>query len=311
MEKELEEYKSQLALVQISLQKTPQNEELQLLENDLKELISLTENLLQESVENDKNTFQNSQNGVAGFNTSKPVHIDFTPGNLVMARWVSGDYLFYPSRITAVSGFGANKKYTVQFLDYPDIETVSLKHIKAMPEEKRQEIEGNKEILKKSTTIRSTPVREPTKAISVASMSTSPSNYASRASSPDMKSSAAVTANVSPIQNVAQHVSTLPKISPIPPSNPPPVPSVSYSQKQQKQLKPKAALEASQNSWKQFAARGVKTGRVGKRKKIGESSIFKSTEDFPGRTNPKNFGNVARSGHREKHIYNYREDEDS
>jgi survival-of-motor-neuron-related-splicing factor 30 len=53
--------------------------------------------------------------------------------------------------------------------------------------------------------------------------------------------------------------------------------------KKKKIDKGKGALEAEKKKWQTFAAKGVKGARVGKTKKIGEGSMFRTPESVNGR----------------------------
>ncbi|EPY52100.1 splicing factor Spf30 [Schizosaccharomyces cryophilus OY26] len=316
MEDEYKQYQSQLALVKISLEKDPDNQELLALKNDLEELVDLTGEVINEKGQETQKQTKLEENGFSAVDSKSMANaqnLEFFPGDLVMARWTSGDYAFYAGKITAVSGYGPNKKYTIQFLDYPEVETVSSKNVKAMPEAKRRNMLVMSSSLNKAPRAGFSPnptvSMAPSRSISPMANSRIHPSIASpeRAFSP---ATAAGAAKVAPVGSF--HTASKPP----PPTTVPEPPAIStppppIAQKPKTQLKPNAALEASKNSWKQFASRGVKTGRVGKRKKIGETSMFRSPEDAAARVGFMGNGRGAtKPASREKHVYNYKEDED-
>ncbi|WBW75347.1 splicing factor Spf30 [Schizosaccharomyces osmophilus] len=316
MEDEYKQYQSQLALVKISLEKDPANQELLALQNDLDELVHLTQQLINEKeqeTQKQKKLEENGQSTTGSKSLANAQKLELFPGDLVMARWTSGDYSFYAGKITAISGHGANKKYTIQFLDYPEVETVSPQNLKAMPEAKRRSIAM---LGSSNNALRAGLSPIPTASV-VPSRSISPNSSSKTQpfkASPERVFSPTTSAPPSKVVPVGSIPTTSrpppPTIVPEPPAiaTPPPLPS----QKPKKQLKPNAALEASKNSWKQFASRGVKTGRIGKRKKIGETSMFRSPEDAADRVGfmGGNRGST-KAAPREKHVYKYKEDEDN
>ncbi|EEB07806.1 splicing factor Spf30 [Schizosaccharomyces japonicus yFS275] len=272
MDAEIEQYKVQLELVKHSLGKDPDNSELITLKDELEELIKLSDSLAKASdiVPSDETT-----ETTEGRNEKEPSDqqpgklLNAKPGDLLMARWLSGDKAYYPAKVIAVSGAREWKKYTVKFIDYPNTETVPIDCVKLLPESKKRNIE----ITQPRNLALPPPPPPPSKPVNMPPPPPPPSSA--------QPSAPYTTSNVA-----------------------------SYTQKMQKHLKPKAALEASQNSWKQFAARGVKAGRVGKRKKIGETSIFRSPEGLNGRVGFMGSGRgTTKSAAREKHIYKASDDD--
>ncbi|EPX72098.1 splicing factor Spf30 [Schizosaccharomyces octosporus yFS286] len=316
MEDEYKQYQSQLALVKISLEKDPANQELSALRNDLEELVQLTRQLIDEKAQElqKQKKLEENQHSTTGSQTSANAQkLEFFPGDVVMARWISGDQSFYTGKITAVSGYGANKKYTIQFLDYPEVETVSPRDLKAVPETKRK-IAG----IPSSSSNGPRVGFSPFSAASVTSSRSISPNASSKTQSLRASPERTFASATSPPSSKVAPVYSLPTTSkPDPPivseppaiATPPPPPP---SQKPKKQLKPNAALEASKNSWKQFASRGVKTGRIGKRKKIGETSMFRSPEVAADQLGSMSSNRGAsKAAPRGKHVYNYNEDEDN
>lgn len=80
--------------------------------------------------------------------------------------------------------------------------------------------------------------------------------------------------------------------------------------KKGRKLEQKKVLEAGQKKWQDFAAKGVK-GKLGKPKKIGESSMFRTPESVHGRVGFTGSGQPMRKDvTRGKHIYQHNEDDD-
>jgi len=70
-------------------------------------------------------------------------------------------------------------------------------------------------------------------------------------------------------------------------------------------------LDASKNKWQAFAAKGVKTNKAAKAKKIGEGSMFRTPDGIHGRVGFTGSGQPMRKDvAREKHIYQQNENDD-
>ncbi|KAI5787907.1 hypothetical protein FPQ18DRAFT_262951, partial [Pyronema domesticum] len=81
--------------------------------------------------------------------------------------------------------------------------------------------------------------------------------------------------------------------------------------KKKKIDKGKGALEAEKKKWQTFAAKGVKGARVGKMKKIGEGSMFRTPESVNGRVGFTGSGQPMRKDvTRGKHIYSHADEEE-
>ncbi|KAI5849736.1 hypothetical protein BZA05DRAFT_401378 [Tricharina praecox] len=80
--------------------------------------------------------------------------------------------------------------------------------------------------------------------------------------------------------------------------------------KKGRKLEQKKVLEAGQKKWQDFAAKGVK-GKMGKTKRIGEASMFRTPDSVHGRVGFTGSGQPMRKDvTRGKHIYQQAEDEE-
>lgn len=141
-----ESYKYQLEQVELALAKDPNNEELQKLQHDLKELIALTAQLEEQQQQQKKKTPTSSSPSTWQQRTPSPSSAEtatalktnqFSVGQDVMARW-SGDGQFYRATITAIGG--ADQVFSVKFRGYQDTEVVRAEDIKPLDTKKRQGI---------------------------------------------------------------------------------------------------------------------------------------------------------------------------
>ncbi|EWC46889.1 hypothetical protein DRE_03901 [Drechslerella stenobrocha 248] len=70
-------------------------------------------------------------------------------------------------------------------------------------------------------------------------------------------------------------------------------------------------LDASKSKWQAFAAKGVKSNKAGKTKKIGEGSMFRTPDGIHGRVGFTGSGQPMRKdAAREKHVYQRTENDD-
>ncbi|CEI94149.1 hypothetical protein RMCBS344292_08370 [Rhizopus microsporus] len=128
---EIESYKFQLEQVELALASDPNNEELQKLQHDLKELISLFEAQLQKTPEHPKQKTPTTPTTPS--TTALKTH-EFSIGQEVMARW-AGDGQFYKATITAIGG--ADQVFSVRFKGYKETEFVNSEDIKPIITKKR------------------------------------------------------------------------------------------------------------------------------------------------------------------------------
>ncbi|KAJ6261188.1 hypothetical protein Dda_3856 [Drechslerella dactyloides] len=70
-------------------------------------------------------------------------------------------------------------------------------------------------------------------------------------------------------------------------------------------------LDESKSKWQAFAAKGVKSSKAGKAKKIGESSMFRTPDGIHGRVGFTGSGQPMRKdAAREKHVYQQADNDD-
>ncbi|KAK6354988.1 hypothetical protein TWF696_004114 [Orbilia brochopaga] len=70
-------------------------------------------------------------------------------------------------------------------------------------------------------------------------------------------------------------------------------------------------LDESKSKWQAFAAKGVKSNKAGKAKKIGESSMFRTPDGIHGRVGFTGSGQPMRKdAAREKHVYQQADNDD-
>ena len=72
---------------------------------------------------------------------SKPEYVVFKVGDVVSAKWASGDGGYYPAKVTQVTGSSALPYYTVQFIKYSDtMRTLPAYNVKALADEKKRKV---------------------------------------------------------------------------------------------------------------------------------------------------------------------------
>lgn len=158
--------RSQLETVQSGLQADPENGELQNLKAELEEVIALAESGIAElkpapALEPAKPTQQPSPPPVkekwsrenhpayqAGYRKptvvpqspveEAPTPTGYSVNDTVLAKWVSGDNLFYPARITSITGSSTAPVYVVTFKSYGTMETLSAKDLKPVSNDSKK-----------------------------------------------------------------------------------------------------------------------------------------------------------------------------
>jgi len=71
----------------------------------------------------------------------KPEHVIFKVGDVVSAKWASGDGGYYPAKITAVTGSSSLPYYTVQFIKWSDtMETLPAYHTRVLADDKKRKV---------------------------------------------------------------------------------------------------------------------------------------------------------------------------
>ncbi|OLL25604.1 Splicing factor spf30 [Neolecta irregularis DAH-3] len=124
---EHEQYKYQLSQVAAALQADLHNPELLALQSELQDIIALTA---------PAKLPERSHSPPPA-----PAPALFRPGDIVMARWLTGDGSLYPARITSLSGSLTNPVYTVLFLNYNNTETLRSEHVKQISESRKRALE--------------------------------------------------------------------------------------------------------------------------------------------------------------------------
>jgi survival-of-motor-neuron-related-splicing factor 30 len=63
----------------------------------------------------------------------------FKVGDVVSAKWVSGDGAYYPAKVTEVTGSSSHPYYTVQFIKWEDtIQTLPGYHLRVLTDDKKR-----------------------------------------------------------------------------------------------------------------------------------------------------------------------------
>lgn len=268
MSDELEEYKSQLAVVEEGLAEDPGNETLLDLKKELADLIGL----LDEQNDNDGESGGKEQSEattpVEEVNRAKsasselhlesggppsespppyrPQHppqekengnrVQFRAGDVVLAQWLSGDKQYYQAKITSVTGSMSKPRYTVKFPKHNSTETLAAESVRQMP---------TTHVNKKPTI--------PTK-----------TRPADKVSKPD---------NQAP-------------------------------KKVQHQPSKAQILDSGKQKWQQFTKKGLKQGKGTKAKKLGESSMFRSPDDPLAKVGVVGSGRgMSKEKPRTKHVF--------
>lgn len=161
---DLRNFQLQLDQVNDGLTVAPDDEELLTLKEELTDLISLLkEQLVTEQAEQaskHQKKWQQQKKPVTSATASPTPHIatsdgdennntpeptsdnknkPFVVGDVVSAKWASGDGAYYPAKITSATGSSAAPYYTVQFLKYDETyETLPHYHIRVLAEDKKR-----------------------------------------------------------------------------------------------------------------------------------------------------------------------------
>ncbi|RPA81463.1 hypothetical protein BJ508DRAFT_326360 [Ascobolus immersus RN42] len=308
MEAELAEYRLQLETVEASLKANPENAELQTLADELKEIIALTETVIaeqnggvlpspqQQSKPSSSNSTPRNNNNSApppppqsssnapppppgAFNYGAPAPPSNDPfaaypppppswkvGDQVAARWTSGDGSYYPARITSITGSSADPVYIVKFHKYNVTETLKGSNVKPLT--------GKDAVLSGGLAPGAPKKASGKKEVSSAVIS-QPANIDSSLAEQHRRTQAL---------NVLG--------------------ADSRGSKVQKKLKHGKELNEGKKKWLEFASKGVKMGG-GVKRKIGETSMFRTPEGVHGRVGFTGSGQPMRkeSNVRGKHRY--------
>ena len=78
--------------------------------------------------------------------SSTPKPETFKVGDVVSAKWVSGDGAFYAAKITQVTGLSTKPNYTVKFLKWEDspMETLPYYHVQELKEHQKRKVGAEK-----------------------------------------------------------------------------------------------------------------------------------------------------------------------
>lgn len=270
MSEELEEYKSQLAVVEEGLSEDPENATLLDLKKELVDLIGL----LDEQNDNDgesgskvqskattpveevnraksassepklESDGQPSQSPPQSRSTPPPApqekennnRVQFKAGDMVLAQWLSGDKQYYQAKVTSVTGSMSNPRYTVKFPKHNSTETLPADSVRHMP----------------ATHVNKKP---------------------------------AVPPKTLPTDKVSKPDSQAPK-------------------KVQHQPSKAQILDSGKQKWQQFTKKGLKQGKGMKAKKLGESSMFRSPDDPLAKVGVVGSGRgMSKEKPRTKHVF--------
>ncbi|KAA8916866.1 hypothetical protein TRICI_000985 [Trichomonascus ciferrii] len=272
MSDELEEYKSQLAVVEEGLTEDPENATLLDLKKELVDLIGLldeqkdsdgesgskdetkTTNTTTTPVEEDNRAKSASseprlesdehRSQSPPQSTSPPPRyqkeninrVRFTAGDMVMAQWLSGDKQYYQAKVTSVTGSMSNPRYTVKFPKHNTTETLPADSVRQMP----------------ATHVNKKPAIPP---------------------------------KTRPIDKVSKPDNQAPK-------------------KVQHQPSKAQILDSGKQKWQQFTKKGLKQGKGMKAKKLGETSMFRSPDDPQARVGVVGSGRgMTKEKPRTKHVF--------
>ena len=251
----------QLDVVRGQLRDDPENQELQGLEAELKDVIALLgENIAELQPKNNKSTQPEkpadsadarpekwSTDSAAAKKATPAVEdkeeapVNYQVNDTVMAKWVSGDRAFYPAKITSITGSSTAPIYIVKFKGYEGTETLRAKDIR---------LASNKRKADGPPAAAAAPAPAPP--------------------APGLVSSADATVYPVPNKDAQKDADTAraPKA---------------------KKIKAKRELEASKNKWQEFNTKS----KFGKSKK--KESMFRTPEGINGRGMPPRPG--ARRSH--------------
>jgi survival of motor neuron-related-splicing factor 30 len=158
---DLRNFQLQLDQVNDGLTVAPDDEELLTLKEELTDLITLLkEQLAAEQAEQAAKQQKWQQKKPVTSLTASPVphsasdenndtpepapetkNKQFFVGDVVSAKWASGDGGYYPAKITSATGSSAAPYYTVQFLKYDETyETLPHYHIRVLAEDKKRKV---------------------------------------------------------------------------------------------------------------------------------------------------------------------------
>ena len=130
-EEDLETYQVQLQQVEVALANDPDNDGLNDLRKELKELISLTEQALAQQQQQAAAATSSSASSKK-HNAQSSSALQWKAGDECLAKY-SSDGQWYPARIASVGGSVENRVYTIVFKSYNTTELVNSASIKLIP----------------------------------------------------------------------------------------------------------------------------------------------------------------------------------
>jgi survival of motor neuron-related-splicing factor 30 len=128
-EEDLETYQVQLQQVEVALANDPDNDGLNDLRKELKELISLTEQALAQQAAATSSSAPGSSKKQNAQSSSAPL---WKAGDECLAKY-SSDGQWYPARIASVGGSVESRVYTIVFKGYNTTELANFASIKPIP----------------------------------------------------------------------------------------------------------------------------------------------------------------------------------
>uniref|UniRef100_A0A060T336 ARAD1C29348p n=1 Tax=Blastobotrys adeninivorans TaxID=409370 RepID=A0A060T336_BLAAD len=140
---EIEQYRDQLASVRDGLKENPSDETLLNLEKELSELLDLLQ-----AQDGNLPSSENSETVINESSVDSPSHqspqpsaappphphpstsrLRFNVGDTVLAQW--RDKRYYQAKITQITGSTLNPRYTVNFVKFSEVETLSQDNVRA------------------------------------------------------------------------------------------------------------------------------------------------------------------------------------
>lgn len=137
---DIDELEVQLAQVDGALLQRPEHPDLLTLRTELQDLIALTRKHLPTDGAPDSGAHGSDRpplsDGRSDAGRPGETTVAFRPsvGDVVRAKWITGDHQFYAAKIVSQTGDPAAPLYTVKFLDYADRCTVKAHQVKPLHE---------------------------------------------------------------------------------------------------------------------------------------------------------------------------------
>ena len=202
----------------------------------------------------------------------------YAVGDNVLARWTSGDNQLYPARITSITGSRENPVFLVKFTQYNVTEQLYPKDLRPASKKRKAAAAA---------------------AAAAASSSSTAAGSGSAAAAGAGDGGSPNTAVISQPASINAELAEARRSGSEKPDSAGGSSSATAAggaggggggggaasggpKKKTRKLEQKKVLEAGQKKWQDFAAKGVK-GKVGKTKRIGEASMFRTPESVHGR----------------------------